>query len=422
MTVRRTRRWVGVVPVALLAVAAGLLTRRPTVLLGALVALAFLVYPHLLATPRPELSVSRTLDARSAHVGDRVEVAVTVRNEGTAALPDLRIVDGVPENVPVVDGSARVATALAPGEAVTFRYAVRAVEGTRRFGPATVLARDRAGAREVEERVGPSTRLVGGLAARGGRTPASERPLGTGRGAAATGAGVQFERVREYRRGDPPSHVDWRRLARTGDRTTVEFADRRTESVLLVVDARPPAARAGADGLHAVGHAAAAAEGICRSVAAGGGRVGLAALGASDCEVPLGSGTAHRDRVLDTLQGHPALVSPAVEGEASLAKDGETSPEALRRRVATTPRETRVVCLSPVLDDALVDLLRRLRVDGRPVTVVSPDVTEDGPLSVAMAALERDERLRRLRAAGVRVLDWSPGTTLGEATGGGPSR
>jgi uncharacterized repeat protein (TIGR01451 family) len=414
MTVRRTRRWVGVVPVALLAVTAGLLTRRPTVMLGALVALAFLVYPHLLATPRPELSVSRTLDARSARAGDRVEVTVTVRNEATTALPDLRIVDGVPENVPVVDGSARVATALAPGEAVTFHYVVRAVEGTRRFGPATVLARDRAGAREVEERVGPSTRLVGGLAARGGRTPASERPLGTGRGAAATGTGVRFERVREYRRGDPPSRIDWRRLARTGDRTTVEFADRRTESVMLVIDARPPAARAGADGLHAVGHAVAAAEGICRSVAAAGGRVGLTALGASDCEVPLGSGTAHRDRVLDTLQSHPALVSPAVDGEAS-ATD-------LRRRVATTPRETRVVCLSPVLDDAVGDLLRRLRADGRTVTVVSPDVTEDGPLSVAMAALERAERLRRLRAAGVRVLDWSPGTPLGEAAGGGPSR
>jgi uncharacterized repeat protein (TIGR01451 family) len=414
MTVRRTRRWVGAVPVALLVVTAGVLTRRPTVALGALVALAYLVYPHLLPTPHPELSVTRTLDARSARPGDRVGVTVTVGNEGEAALPDLRVVDGVPANVPVVDGSARIATALAPGEAVTFRYTVRAVAGTRRFDPATAVARDRAGAREVAVTAGPSTRFVGGLAARGGRTPARERPLGTGRGAPTTGAGVRFDRTREYRRGDPPSRIDWRRFARTGERTTIEFAERHAESVLLVVDARPAAVRAGADGLHAVGHAAAAAEGLCRSACADGGRVGLTVLGADGCAVPLGTGRAHRERLLEVLQTHPALVAPPATGDGS--------PVDLRRRVATTARETRVVCLSPLLDDALVDPLCHLRAEGRAVTVVSPDVAGDAPPSVATVALERDERLRRLRAAGVRALDWAPGTPLADAVGGGGSR
>lgn len=406
-TARQTRRWLGVVPVALLAVAGGVLTGRPTVVLGALVAVCFLAYPHVVPLPHTDLSLSRSLGASVAAVDERVTVAVTVRNEGDTTLPDVRLVDGVPIDVPVVDGTARLATALGPGEAVTFEYGVTAVDGTHRFGPATVIVRDRAGAREVETTVGGSSTLVGGIAVRGGETPASTPTAGAGRGTTRRGSGVEFDRVREYRRGDPPSQVDWRRLARTGERTTVEFAEHHAASVLLVVDARPVAARAAADGRHAVGHATAAAEGICRAVTADGGSVGLTTLGAA-CSVPLGSGRDHRHRVLDALATDEVFRRPM--------ENDDESATTLVDSVARTPHGTRVVCLTPLLDDDLTAALVRLRTEGRTVTVVSPDVTSGEPLSVAVVALERANRLGRLRAADVSALDWTPGTPVTAAT------
>ncbi|WP_158205734.1 DUF58 domain-containing protein [Halomarina oriensis] len=402
------------VPVALLAVALGVLTGRPTVLLGAVVAVGFLAYPHVTRPPHTDLSVSRSLGTSVARVDERVTVSLTVRNEGDTPLPDVRLVDGVPPEVPVVDGTARLATALDPGAAVTFEYGVRAIDGTHRFEPATALVRDRAGARELEASVGGSSTLVGGIAARGGSTPTDAPSVGDGRDATPRGSGVEFDRVREYRRGDPPSRIDWRRLARTGERTTVEFADHRAESVLLVVDARPVAARAAADGRHAVGHAAAAAEGICRTVCTDGGAVGLTTLGAADCAVPLGRGPEHRDRLLDTLATADAFRTP-VDNDAD-------PPTRLAARVARSPHETHVVCLTPLLDDDLTRTLTRVHAEGRTLTVVSPDVTASGPLSVAMVALERTQRLRRLRAAGVRALDWTPGTSLTTPSGGAADR
>jgi uncharacterized protein (DUF58 family) len=40
------------------------------------------------------------------------------------------------------------------------------------------------------------------------------------------------------------------------------------------------------------------------------------------------------------------------------------------------------------------------------VTVVTPDVTGDDTPGGQLAGLERDVRIRTLRRAGVRVLDW----------------
>lgn len=405
MTARPTRRWVGVLVVPLLAVAVGVVTRQPTVVLGALVGVAYLTYPHLVQEPTPAVSLRRSLDRSTAPAGERIRVDVTVRNDGDDALSDLRVVDGVPSAVPVVDGSARLATALAPDESTRFSYWIRSVDGTHRFDPATVAVRDRAGAHEVVTTAGAETRLVGGVAARDD-VATDSLALGSGRGPTSDGDGQSFTRVRAYRRGDPPSRIDWRRLARTGDLTTVEYAERHAESVLLAVDARPSAVRAAStgDGRHAVGHAAAAAEAVCRSVCRRGGRVGLVVLGDTDCAASVERGSRHRDRVLDLLTDHPALRTPADNDEAGLG--------ALDRRVAGAASGTHVVCLSPLFDDALVTTLRALVARGRAVSLVSPDVVADGPLGARVVGLERAERLRTLRAVGVHVLDWSPGTPL----------
>ncbi|RJS95657.1 DUF58 domain-containing protein, partial [Halococcus sp. IIIV-5B] len=75
----------------------------------------------------------------------------------------------------------------------------------------------------------------------------------------------------------------------------------------------------------------------------------------------------------------------------------------LRRRL---PARAQVVVCSPVCDDALVRLVRRLDVGGHRVSVVSPDPTATDTPGCQLARTERRVRLSKLRAAGIPVIDW----------------
>lgn len=112
---RRTRRWRGVVAVALVAVAAGLLFKRPALLLSGVVGVTFAAYPRLTAPPTVDLAIERRLGDPTPDDGDPVTVTVTVENTSTWPVADLRIVDGVPPMLTVVAGSPRRATVLRPG-------------------------------------------------------------------------------------------------------------------------------------------------------------------------------------------------------------------------------------------------------------------------------------------------------------------
>jgi hypothetical protein len=74
--------------------------------------------------PGAPLDIDATILQDAIAPGSELEVEVTVTNEGDTWLPDLRLIDGVPAMLTVVDGTARHATALRPGETATLEYAV----------------------------------------------------------------------------------------------------------------------------------------------------------------------------------------------------------------------------------------------------------------------------------------------------------
>jgi uncharacterized protein (DUF58 family) len=84
----------------------------------------------------------------------------------------------------------------------------------------------------------------------------------------------------------------------------------------------------------------------------------------------------------------------------------------LRARV---PERATVVLCTPACDDAVTALARRFESTGRPVAVVSPDPTADGTAGQRLARIERRQRLQRLRATGVPVLDWESERDLATA-------
>jgi len=399
-----TRRWLGIDGVALVALGVGIAARRPAAALAGVVAVAYAAAARAGGAPVADLELRHSLDATDPDPGDRVEVTVEVRNAG-GRLVDLRLVDGVPPGLAAVDGAPRHATALPPGGETSFSYAVRAARGSHEWGAATVVTRNLAGSRERVAEVDADAALRCAprpgdgvdLPPRGLTTPHAGR-VATDAG----GPGVEFHAVREYRRGDPARRIDWRRLARTGDPATVAFRRRQVATVMLVVDAREAAYRARDPGAAtAVERSVDAAAGLLAALAADGNRVGLTALSPTDVWLAPGTGRVHAERVRRLLAESPAFGAVPPEGYVPLRRWERRA----RRRL---PDDAQAVLLSPACDDGVVRLALRLQAAGRAVTLVSPDPTDpDGATpGRRLAAVDRRNRLRRLRAAGVRVVDW----------------
>jgi uncharacterized repeat protein (TIGR01451 family) len=411
---RETNRWLGVNALALTAGSVGVLLSRPALVLAAVLGVAFGAYARAGGPPDVRVSLTREIERAAARPGEGVRVTVTVRNEGDALVPDLRVVDGIPEGLPVVEGSPRHATALRPEKAASFTYTVETARGHHTFAPATVLVRGFSGSVERELAVRsetPTTLDCTPDLAVGDPLPLRPQTTPfTGRVATDTGGpGTEFHSVREYRPGDPLSRIDWRRAARTGEYATLQFRPERAATVVLLVDTREAAYCApGPDARSAVERSVAAAGQAFTSLLATGDRVGLAAYGPAEFWLPPGAGDDHRASARSALGTHPAF--------APTPSDEPFFPGIrLRRLRRRLPADAQVVLFTPLADDYVVSVARRLDAYGHLVTVVSPDPTAGRTDGQRLARVERSLRCSQLRSAGIRVVDWPPGQPLASA-------
>jgi len=401
--------WGGLVAVLLVGV--GLAAGQPVLVVAATTGLLFLARGALAGPAGGSLELTRRLSLESGDPGDRVTVETTVRNTGEEPLVDLRVVDGVPGELPVRSGSPAACVSLAPGETKQLTYDLELRRGEFSFGPVALRRTSLTGLASEQWAVGgEGEQTVRCL-------PAVERvPLGGTTndyaGAVATdegGRGVEFYSVREYEAGDPVRSIDWRRYAHTRDLATVEFRAERATRVVCLVD--------------------------CRETEQ---------MGASETQLPARDiSVAAARRTVDALfgAGHPTglaaieetriyQIDPATDRETRTTIDevldaqlDGNEPESGRVRLlpgnpsttlpATLPGETQVFLFSSLADDVPVDLTAQLRSRGFAVTVISPDVTAGvDDTAVRLAGLERDDRLVRTRAAGAQVLDWDAGQPL----------
>ncbi|MFC6939909.1 DUF58 domain-containing protein [Salinirubellus sp. GCM10025818] len=411
---RETNRWYGVNALSLAAGALGVLLGRPGLLLVAVVGVAYGGLALAARPPDVHVELSRELDRHTAAPGDHVRVTVTVRNAGDSLLADLRLVDGVPDAIDVVEGSPRTATSLRPGKAASFAYTVRATRGDHEFDPVTVLARGFSGAIERETAVHARGDAVLTCTPRldvGDPLPLRALTTGfTGRVVTDTGGpGTEFHAVREYRPGDPLSRIDWKRAARTGEYATLEFRRERAATVVLLVDTREESYLAPDDEApSAVERSVAAAGELFTSLLSTGDRVGLGAFGPGAYWLAPGTGSEHRTRARQALATDEAF--------APVPRDVPFFPGLeLRRLRRRLPADAQVVLFSPLCDDYVARAARRLDAYGHLVTVVSPDPTTERTVGESLARLERRLRCSRLREAGLRVVDWSADERLGAA-------
>ncbi|MFC7237491.1 DUF58 domain-containing protein [Saliphagus sp. GCM10025317] len=401
----RVPRWQGAVVVALAICLLAVVLGAPALFVVAVVPLGYVLVGVSSGAPSTDLAVERTLDDDRPRPGQPVSVTLSVTNEGDRVLPDVRVVDAVPEDVPVVAGSSAFATAIRPGETVSHEYEVLPPRGQYAFGTPRVRVRNLAASalETLEPDAGGDgsltcETLLDSFAVRDrtirfvGRTPTDEG-----------GSGIEFYAAREYRHGDPINRIDWHRLARTGDLATIEHREERAVTMVFLVDDRAGVhreSRSGGPDSHDL-TLYAASRGVLASLEDGN-RTGFATL-EDDVWIDPGGGDDVRQRVDDAVgesAGDSALTGLAADG-GTLATDLDTR----------LPRNAQVVLCSPLTDDAAIGLVEQLRLRGRTVTVVSPDMTTSvsgGDLSpgTAIAGIERRNRIDALRGLGSVVVDW----------------
>jgi uncharacterized protein (DUF58 family) len=410
---RRTGRWAGMGALTLLTVALAVVARRPALLVPAAIGVAMAAYAAYgrAGSPSPvSLAVERRLSDEAPEQGDPVEVTVTVRNEGDRMLPDIRLVDGVPGELPVTAGGPEAVATLRPDEAVRFTYTVTAEYGDHEFDPPLTLLRDATGERE---------RVVRPTAA--GTTlschPQPEAPTGVPLRAETTGhvgritaddggSGLAFHAVRDHRPGDPLSLIDWKRFARTGDLATIQFEQERRTDVVLAVDNRDPAiVMSGPTTRSALNRAVEAADVMATTLLGAGSRVGVSALATPGTWLAPGQGTDHEARLRELLATDPAFDAAPAEGPFVRS----VYVTKLRRRLS---EGTQVVLLSPLVDDTPLHLVRQLEASGVPVTVLSPDPADSRTVGGLLGAVERSTRVAALRRERIHVVDWAPDERL----------
>jgi uncharacterized protein (DUF58 family) len=392
----------------LLAVAVGIATATPiAVLLGIVVVLYGLV-DFVTTEPGSPVEIERVVASGQPMPRDRVEVRTTITNVGESVLPDVRVVDGVPDPLPLVEGSPAIHTALRPGESDEIRYTLRAKRGTFTFDETEISLRNIGGTNVVEGLVPIETpvrcsTLLDDFPLHN-QTDDRVGEVRTDSG----GTGIEFFATREYREGDPMNRIDWNHLAKTSELTTVQYREHRTATVVLLVDAREETkvARDSTE-LDAVDLSAYAAERTFLTLLDRHVDVGVLTYNGSALQhVPPEAGETQRARLTTTVREvsdrYDTLRPPGTEAGRWTSMDRDAIRDVRRRLPATA----QVVLFSPVVDDFPVEASRTLQASGHAVTVFSPAAVGEDSLGQRASKLERSARLRAIRDVGATVIDW----------------
>jgi uncharacterized repeat protein (TIGR01451 family) len=433
--VRGASRWSVWLVAGFFLLSLGLFYADPALVAAAVVPFAYVGYAALSTLP-DELSVDvrRQVEDRRLTPGDPVEVTVSVTNTGDSVLSDLRIVDGVPAELAVTDGSPRAAVSLRPGSTAEFSYTVVVKRGDFAFGDARLIARSLLGTDTAA-----LSATVGGAdsvdctdpAALAGLDRATRHRTGvttSDRG----GEGLEFHSTREYRAGDARNRVNWRQYAKSGDLVTTEFRQERAAREVVLLDVRPPTRRSAAP-THPTGaeYAAYAAEAAVERYRTRGHRVSLAVLGVdeTDVDVPVqtagdalwveNAGTDTGRRAADAVFDAAATVaadrtSPDRSWRRSLTDSGSGEPRdrEVAALVAQFPERAELLVVSPLVDGAPLTYAERAAVAGSTPTLLSPDPTGDETAGGRFVGAKRRVRLRAARGVCDRVIDWPADRSL----------
>jgi uncharacterized protein (DUF58 family) len=398
-------RVVGLTALGALGLIVGLAASEPAaVAIGA----AFLLpVVYGLAAPRSALPTSKIeLSHDRLLEGDAVDLRLELAAEAPLDWLELHLL--VPARSRLLEGTERLVLGLRAGEVRTIRYRIECPRwGLYPVGAVQLAGMHRlcmirlTGTRDptrplrVYPRIERLRRLLEPLVT---RLASGSRP------AAASGEGIEFAEIREFRSGERVRRINWRASARRGELLVSDRLPERSSEVVLFLDSLSEAAT---DRESTLDEAVRAVASLVGEYLRRHDRVGLLNFGGELEWVLPSTGARQHYRIVD-----------AVLSSESARLYRWRDPRLIPRRVL--PPQALVVALSPLLDGWVIRALLDLRARGFDLAVIEID-----PLPFAEHAravygdqawrvwlLERELIRSRFVRAGVFVGRWNVGASL----------
>jgi uncharacterized repeat protein (TIGR01451 family) len=381
----------------------GLLTLRPALLALALPLFLYLLVGFWHAPEDVHLQAERTLSAERVKTGDEVTVTLKVKNTGSA-LEEVLLEDQVPLGLEVIDGSSQCLVPLPVGGFVTWTYSVRGRRGYYGLKKVHATVREHLGLGTLEQDlmtdgqlfIQPPVLRLRRVAIQPRRTRIYSGTIPARQG----GSGVEFFGVREYQQGDSPRWINWRATARyPQDVFSNEFEQERAADVGLILDGRHLTNDFGDHSIFENSVLAMAA--LADTFLNAGNRVGMLFYG---------------QRIAWTMPGYGKIQGERILHDLSLLETGNSQNfNELHIPRHLFPSRSQLVLVSPLIPEDY-DALVTLRMQGYHLLVVSPDPvsfevagmaeTRTNLLARRIVQLQREVLLRRLRSAGIHVVNW----------------
>jgi uncharacterized protein (DUF58 family) len=401
-------RVVGYTALGALGLIVGLAASEPAAVAFGAAFLLPIVYG--LAAPRPLLPTSRIeLSHERLLEGDAVELRLELAAE--AAIDWLELEFRLPARARLLEGHERLVLGLGAGEVRTLRYRIHCPRwGLYRVGTLRLLGlhrlcmvsssaeRDPTQLVRVYPRIERLRRL---LKPRATRLASGSRP------AAASGEGIEFAEIREFRAGERVRRINWRASARRGELLVSDRLPERSSDVVLFLDSLTEASTDEESTLDLSVRAVAAFVGAYLRQRD---RVGLLSFG-GDLEWVLPSAGARQQyRIID-----------AVLSSESARLYRWRDPRLIPRRVL--PPQSLIVALTPLLDWRVNRALLNLRARGYDLALIEVDPLRFVEQARAVYGdqvwrvwlLERELIRTRFLRAGVPVSRWNGDTSLAAA-------
>ncbi len=220
------------------------------------------------------------------------------------------------------------------------------------------------------------------------------------------GEGIEPGDMRPFLAGDRVRHINWRASLRRGQLYVTQFQEERNADVVLLLDAL---SETGAPAFSTLDFSVCAAAALAGAYLARKDRVGFLEYGGYLRWIDPATGRRQRQAIVEALlpaATHFSYVVPQLDR--------------LPRRVL--PRQALVIAVTPLLDerfgDAVIDLVhRRFDVLVLAVSPIEPlrrilNASPIDQLALRIWAIEWQAAADRLRAHGLAVLEWRPGTPL----------
>ena len=474
-----TPRFTGFILLFGVLAAIGVLTFTPAAIAAATILLLFLL-AGLIQAPTPPTGnfiVTYDIDPEHPRPAESVTITITVENTSRYTFSDLRLVDTVPEELTVINGSPRTAASLRPGDSTTITYSITAQRGTYSFGPLNARTRSLIGSMWVQDSLQTDSKAEVHCAVNADDIPLEEQAthyIGGLLGDSG-GEGLEFYATREYHRGDSPSKINWRELAKRGELSTITYREQQAAEITIITDARDLTHVSEYNGTpSAASLSTYAGYQLTTTLINRGHYVGMAVPGLEPVQTREDgrgrNGFPYRrfdhgcsaeqqyqafdfiDEIEDAIEnssGNVQKATPLRDFGTGSFREGRSSTgvfdvnpykiqinEFVDSLVAWASSNTQFIFITPLLDDGAHGLCMKLINMGLPVIVVSPDpmqaITDRSTQTPdhsdilngttnkrshqafpeRLLSLQRATRLESLRHNGVTVIDWNPNTPL----------